>query len=133
MELLAAEPRRVDEVQPEPSGAPARPEGAWRFRRFVVLATAQTVLVLVLYWLVPAARQALYRENGAVEWATALLFLAATIVGVRRLREAGARWRDPRWIIPALSLLALLDEVGWVIFPGRHAAHRVAEALRWPP
>ena len=84
-------------------------------RWFAVLASALTATVLLVYWLAPTTRRDLPHENGVVEWATALLFLAATVVGGRRLRGAG--WRDPRWIIPVLSLLAVLDEVNWVIFP----------------
>ena len=51
-----------------------------------------------------------------IEWATALLFLGGAVIGWGRLRRLGAGWRDVRWLIPILSLLAMLDEVGWVVF-----------------
>jgi len=98
-------------------GASERPIESAAFGWFVGLATAQTVTVILLYWFVPATRRLLIREQGIVEWATALLFLAAAVAGYRRLLTAGVRWRDPRWIIPTLSLLAMLDEASWVIFP----------------
>jgi hypothetical protein len=86
-------------------------------RWFIGLAAALTVTTMLLYWLVPASRRALSREHGVVEWATALLFLAAAVVGGRRLRDARVRWNDPHWVIPGLSLLATLDEVGWAVSP----------------
>lgn len=85
-------------------------------RWFAGLAGGLTLAALMLYWLIPPARQMLYRENQGVEWATAALFLAAAVVGTRRLWTIGAGWRDPRWLIPGLSFVAMLDEVGWVVF-----------------
>lgn len=85
-------------------------------RWFAGLAGGLTLAALMLYWLVPPARQTLYRENQGVEWATAALFLAAAVVGTRRLWTIGAGWWDPRWLIPGLSFVAMLDEVGWVVF-----------------
>lgn len=93
----------------------SRPHGP-ALRWFAGIATAIVLTVLLLYWLTPATRRALYRENSVIEWATALLFLGGAVIGWCRLRRLGAGWRDVRWLIPILSLLAMLDEVGWVVF-----------------
>jgi hypothetical protein len=102
---------QCDDRTAAPQGITAAPH-----RWFVGLACSVTLAVVLLYWLVPGARKALYRENQATEWATAVLFLAAAVIGARRLWTVQALWRDPHWLIPGLSLLAMLDEVGWVVF-----------------
>jgi len=85
-------------------------------RRFVGLATILTVGVCLLYWAAPGLRQHLYRDHEVLEWATAVAFLAAAVVGARHLSTGGVGWRDPRWLIPGLSLLAMLDEISWGVF-----------------
>lgn len=85
-------------------------------RRFVGLVTSLTVGVCLLYWVAPVIRPFLYRDHEVIEWATALVFLAAAVVGARNLSTVGAGWRDPRWLIPGLSLLAMLDEISWGVF-----------------
>ena len=39
------------------------------------------------------------------------------MIGVWRLRQERAPGRDARWLIPGLSLVAMLDEVNWIVFP----------------
>jgi hypothetical protein len=85
-------------------------------RWFAGIAVAVFLSVVLLYWLAPVTRRALYREHGVVEWATALLFLGGAVIGGDRLRRLGAGWRDARWLIPISSLVAMLDEVNWVVF-----------------
>ena len=98
------------------SRSPQHREYRVALRRFAGLATTLTVVVCLLYWAVPVIRPYLYRDHEVVEWATALVFLAAAVVGARYLSTAGVGWRDPRWLIPGLSLLAMLDEISWGVF-----------------
>lgn len=60
-------------------------------RWFAGIAVAVFLSVVLLYWLAPVTRRALYREHGVVEWATALLFLGGAVIGGDRLRRNSGR------------------------------------------
>jgi hypothetical protein len=99
------------------AAVPSRSETA-AFAWFFGLAAALIVTALVIYWFVPPhIRRNLSREHGVIEAPTAVFFLAAAAVGAARLRGARADLRDARWLIPGLSLVAMLDEVNWIVFP----------------
>ena len=87
------------------------------FRWFFGLAATLTATALTIYWLAPPAiRRNLSKEHGVIEAPTAAFFLAAAAIGVYRLRQLRAG-RDARWLIPGLALVAMLDEVNWIVFP----------------
>jgi hypothetical protein len=88
------------------------------FVRFLGIAAALTIMAMTVFWLAaPEIRRTLPKEHGVVEAPTAASFLIAAIVGLVRLRQIRARGGDPRWLIPVLSLLGMLDEVNWIVFP----------------
>ena len=85
---------------------------------YFALAGTLLALVVVIYgFSSPAVRRDLSREHGVVETPTAVFFLTASVLGAYRLRKARARWRDVRWIVPAVALVGMLDEVNWIMFP----------------
>ena len=83
-------------------------------RRFAALNVQLFALLASIYWLVPALRKPLVREDNLLEMATALLFLATIILGTRallRLPLAQRTWSD--WLVPGLALLGFLEEVSF--------------------
>ena len=78
----------------------------------IALAVAVAVCVYALaFAIVPSARERLIVEDGIIETTTALVFVAAAVIGVAALWRSRrrARW----WLIPALGLLGFLDEMSF--------------------
>lgn len=82
-------------------------------RTYLTLAAASFALVSALWVVAPAARDHLYREGHAVELLTAWLFMVAAVTGAVTMRRARLRAWHPYALIPAVSLLCFLEEVGW--------------------
>ena len=116
--LGAASGRRSENGAFAPSDVPAPRNDRTPFAWFFGLATALTATALIVYGFAsPEIRRDLSRENGVIEMPTAVLFLAAVVVGIVWLRRIRARRADARWLIPGLSLLGMLDEANWIVFP----------------
>ena len=83
-------------------------------RRFSSIAVKLFILLSTIYWLIPALRKPLVREDNLLEMITALLFLATAVLSVTYLlkRANGPRhWSD--WCVPVLATLGFLEEVSF--------------------
>lgn len=83
------------------------------------IATAAVLLMMIVagYAGIPSLRPWLREEGGLTEGLTAAALLFASVLGVWAIRRS--RHREPAvWLIPAIALLALLDEIryglGWL-------------------
>ncbi len=71
-------------------------------------------LLAAIYLVIPALRKPLVREDNLLEMATALLYLAVTVLAIRHLLRMSATLKLPAfWLVPILSGLGFIEEVSF--------------------